>query len=218
MLKRKAGRKPDLAGRAEKRTLLLEKGYEIFVEYGIAGISLNTVAEAAGFGIATIYRYFDKKQGFVVEIATKKWQEFTGEILRHRPREDSESVTAVEMFEFYLDSFLQLYRDHKDLLRFNQMFNIYVQSEGIDAATLKPYNDMADRLAEQFHITYERAKKDRTIRTDIPETELFSTTLHIMLAAVTRYAGGLVYMPEDFDDMKELETLKNMIMAQYKAT
>ena len=57
-------------------------------------------------------------------------------------------MTAAEIFEFYLDSFIELYKNHRDLLRFNQFFNVYVQSEHIDAETLKPYRGMIDRLKE----------------------------------------------------------------------
>ena len=46
---------------------------------------------------------------------------------------------------------------------------------------------------------------------------MFSTTLHLMLAAVTRYAVGLVYIPESgFDAEKELEKLKEAMMLRYK--
>ena len=45
---------------------------------------------------------------------------------------------------------------------------------------------------------------------------MFSTTLHLMLAAVTRYAMGLVYIPEKgFDPVKELTMLKEMLLAKY---
>ncbi|MBP3856543.1 MAG: TetR/AcrR family transcriptional regulator [Ruminiclostridium sp.] len=201
----------------ETRKMLLEKGYEVFLKFGIEGVSMNEVAKAAGFGVATLYRYFDKKQGFVVEISTMKWKEFTDNNRKRRPHANFEGMTAAEIFEFYLDSFLRLYRDHKDLLKFNQMFNIYVEAEGMDAAALKPYNDMINSLEERFHVIYERALIDKTVRTDTPESEIFSTTLHLMLAAVTRYAGGLVYMPKGFDDIRELETQKQMLLLLYKA-
>ena len=46
---------------------------------------------------------------------------------------------------------------------------------------------------------------------------MFSTTLHLMLAAVTRYAIGLVYIPENgFDAEKELEKLKEAMLLRYK--
>ena len=67
-------------------------------------------------------------------------------------------------------------------------------------------------------MVYERAEQDHTIRMDEPEEEMFSTTLHLMLAAVTRYAVGLVYTPESgFDAEKELEKLKEAMLLRYKS-
>ena len=64
---------------------------------------------------------------------------------------------------------------------------------------------------------YLKAGKDKTIRTDETEEKMFSKTLHLMLAAVTRYAVGLVYIPENgFDAVEELEFQKNMFLREYK--
>ena len=127
-------------------------------------------------------------------------------------------MTAKEMFEFYLDSFLVLYRDYKGLLRFNQFFNVYVQAHNISKATLQPYQGLIESFKKEFHEMYIKAELDHTIRTDISEQKMFSTSLHLMLAAVTRYAVGLVYIPKDgFDEMEELETQKRAIMREYSA-
>lgn len=202
---------------AAKRNILLEKGFELFTGKGIESVSMQNIADKAGCGIATLYRYFDKKQGLVIAVALKKWNDFQELNQKRRANADLGSMTAAGLFEFYLDAFLMLYREQKDLLRFNQMFNLYVESAGIDRTALEPYNEMINKFDANFHMMYERAKQDDTIRTDIPEAEMFSTTLHLMLAAVTRYAVGLVYKPETgFDEMKELETLKTMMLMMYK--
>ena len=60
---------------------------------------------------------------------------------------------------------------------------------------------------------YETAKQDGTLRTDIPEQKIFSTTLHLMLAAVTRYAVGLIYQGGEPEE--ELTALKEMLMQRY---
>ena len=66
-------------------------------------------------------------------------------------------------------------------------------------------------------MVYEKAERDHTICTDESEEEMFSTTLHLMLAAVTRYAIGLVYIPESgLNAEKELEKLKELILGKYK--
>ena len=206
----------DAAQMAIKRNDFLEKGFELFSQQTIEAVTLKDVAEACGYGMATIYRYFKVKPVFVVEVATRKWEQFREENQKRRPRVDFEGMTAAQIFEFYLDSFLLLYKEHRDLLRFNQLFNIYEQSENIDQATMEPYQRMVHSLKEQFGAMYQKALNDRTMRTDVPEEEMFSATLHLMLAAVTRYAVGLVYIPDNgFDPVRELTLLKEMLLARY---
>ena len=65
-----------------------------------------------------------------------------------------------------------------------------------------------------FHRIYEKAKIDGTVRTDIPENEIFSSTLHLMLAAVTRYAVGLVY-DGGTDPEQELRLLKDVLYSRF---
>ena len=199
-----------------KRNDFLKTGFRLFSEKSIETVTLTQVAEAAGYGQTTMYRYFDKKPGFVVAVATWKWEQFQEENKKRRPSVDFEGMTAAEVFGFYLDSFLELYRNHKDLLRFNQFFNVYMLSEHIDSGTLQPYQEMIEHLKERFHIMYARAEQDHTIRTDEPEDKMFSKTLHLMLASATRYAVGLVYTPEgEFDPEDELLFLKNVLMEKY---
>ena len=51
------------------------------------------------------------------------------------------------------------------------------------------------------------------MRTDLPAQEVFATSLHLMLAAATRYAVGLVYRSGDPE--QELELLKSMLLDRF---
>ena len=200
-----------------RRTELLQKGFELFSTKTIETISMRDVASAVGCGSASIYRYYGSKPEFVVAVATWKWEQFQEGNRKRRPGASFEGMTAAQVFEFYLDSFLLLYKNNRDLLRFNQFFNVYVQSEHIEAETLRPYQDMIGRLREQFHDMYLKAQQDKTLRMDDPEEKMFSKTLYLMQAAVTRYAVGLVYIPENgFDAMEELTFQKDLILEKYK--
>ena len=196
---------------------LLQKGYELFSTKSIEAVSMRDVASAVGCGSVTIYRYYGSKPVFVVAVATWKLEQFQEWNHKRRPKADFEGMTAAEIFEFYLDSFLMLYKNYKDFLRFNQFFNVYVESEHIDTETLQPYQKMIEKLQAQFHVIYLKAEQDKTLRTDEPEEKVFCKTLHLMLAAVTRYAVGLVYIPDSgFDEMEELEFQKNMLLKEYR--
>ena len=207
----------DHATMIERRENMLSAAYRLFTEKSITAVSLEEIAKEAGCGKKTLLRYYDSKPGLVIAVAERQWEQFTRENRKRRPNENFDGMTAEEIFIFYLDSFLELYRNHKDLLRYNQLFNVYLQSEKVDAGTMKPYEEMIRGLAKRFHIVYERAEQDHTIRTDIPEMEMFSTTLHLMLAVVTRYAVGLAFQPEGCDDEKELVFQKEAILSQYRS-
>ena len=201
-----------------RRKDFLEKGFELFSSTSIESVTLQNVADASGHGIATLYRYFNSKHHFLVEMAAWKWSEFFKENRKRRPSENFQSNTAKEMFDFYLDSFLEVYRNHRQLLKFNQLFNVYLRSEVVDTEHEEMYLGLMKPAADLFHRIYEKGKIDHTLRTDIPEEEIFSTTLHLMLAVVTRYAVGLVYEPEKgFNPERELEIQKEMLFQRYTA-
>jgi len=209
----------DAAQMAIKRRHFLEKAYELFTRKNIESVSMIEVAKECGYGTMTLYRYFSTKPKLVVAVAMWIWGQTIRENQARRPNADFAGMTALGILEFYLDSFIELYRHKRDLLRFNQFFNIYIQSERIDPEVMKPYRDMIEGLKPEFHVIYERAQQDHTVRTDESEEEMFSTTLHLMLAGATRYAIGLVYIPEEgFDAEKELEELKEALLMRYQAT
>ena len=199
-----------------RRVDFLEKGFELFSEKSIESVTLQNVADASGHGIATLYRYFISKHHFLVEMAGHEWSKFFKENRKRRPSENFEGMTAAGMFDFYLDSFLEVYRNHRQLLKFNQLFNVYLRSEEVNQEHQVMYLNLMKPASDFFHIVYEKAKQDHTLRTDIPEAEILSTTLHLMLAVVTRYAVGLVYEPEEgFDPERELEIQKEMLFQRY---
>lgn len=73
---------------------------------------------------------------------------------------------------------------------------------------------MVGSLEARIHALYRKALEDHTLRTDIPWNGMFSATLHLMLAAVTRYAVGLVY-DGGIDPEKELMLQRNMLIREF---
>ena len=200
----------------EKAQRILEAGFRLFSERGIEPVTMPEVAKASGVGRATLFRYFTTKLDLVVAIATWKWGEY---ITWHNSLispKDQEKMTGAEQLRFYLDSFLDLYRNHSDILRFNYNFNSYLRYEQGTQKQKEPYMNLVDDLGTQFHTLYERGRKDGTLRTDIPEATMFSSSFHIMLAAVTRYAVGLVVVYENGGAPEgELVMLEDLLLDRF---
>lgn len=200
---------------AANRQRFLESGFRLFTRKTIGAVSLEEVARASGIGVATLYRYFGSKADLAVAISAWKWEEFRRQ-LALVPDASHREGPASEDFANYLDTFLDLYRNQPDLLRFNQFFNIYLQGAKTKKASLKPFEEVVSRFADRFRLIWEKGEKDGTLRTEMPWQQVFSATMHVMLAAVTRYAVGLVYQPEEgVKPEDELLLLRDMMLRQY---
>ena len=200
---------------AARNQRILEEGFSVFAERGIANVTMADVAKAASIGIASLYRYYSTKQELVLTIATWAWKNYFAEQTDKINRIERKDITAAENVDFFLESFLDLYRNHKDLLRFNQFFNVFLQSEQIPAERTQPYTRVIASLEERFERIYRRGQEDGSLRSDIPEGEMFSTLVHLMLAAVTRYAVGLVYFNRESDEEKELKLQKELLLHRF---
>ena len=193
------------------RQRILETGFRIFAEGTIEKVKMSDVAKVGGVGTTTVYHYYKTKPELVLAISTWAWERYLNQTLRQI---DPSKVTAAEEYEFFLDTFLDMYHNHRNLLRFNQFFNVYVQNEEIPPEVMEPYFKVVKNLEARFAALHEKAKKDHTVRTDIPAKEMLLTSTHLMLAAVTRYAVGLVY-EGGIDPEKELVLQKNMLLREF---
>ncbi len=201
---------------AERRERMLETGLRMFGENGIESVRMQDVADACGLGIATLYRYFNNKLEFVIAIGARKWEDYFQVVEAEYARRGGEMMNAAEELEFYLSSYILLYREHKDVLRFNQDFNGYIQHAQATQAQLADYMRAITPFVKKFHRVYEKALQDGTVRTDEPEQTMFYTTMHIMLAVAGRFAQGVVVRTDDPEDLtNELMILKRMILSRY---
>ena len=201
---------------AARREAMLTEGFRLFSEKGIETVSMQEVADACHVGIATLYRYYNTKLALVIAIAAWKWEEYTETVREQRQSRGIETMSAAERLDYYLSFYVDLYRNWKDLLRFNQSFNNYVQHEGATGEQLAPYLSSVSGLSGFFHELYEKGREDGTIRTDLPEDKMFAATSHIMLAVAVRYAQGLLFSAEREEDRtEEFELLKRALLREF---
>lgn len=197
------------------RRTIMEVGFKLYAERGIELVTLPEIAGASIVGRATIFRYFNSKLELVIAIGAWKWEEYIKEYDEMIDEKDIQKMTGAEYLKLFLDSFLDLYRNHSDILRFSYYFNSFVRNEKDALAHMQPFINVVNELKKAFHEMYERGKQDGTLNTEISEEEMFSSSFHIMLAAVTRYAIGLIYISEKTNQEKEVERLEKMILREF---
>ena len=201
---------------AKKRERMLTVGFRIFAEKTIEVATMKEIAKACGLGYKTMFRYFGTKTALVIAIGADIWKKYAVKVEEMYRARGGDAMNAAEELAFFLDCFIDLYQNHKDILRFIRNFETYIRHENVSKEDLAVYNTVVDGFARKFHAVYQKAEKDGTLKLGLPETEFFPTILYIMLSASEKFAEGLVYQPENEKDMtRELELLKNLILRAY---
>ena len=65
-----------------------------------------------------MFRYFPSKLDLVITIGAWKWAENIAAHQASLPSEALERMTGAERLRFYMDGFLDLYRNSPDIMRF----------------------------------------------------------------------------------------------------
>ncbi len=197
----------------ERKLKILDTAFDIFVERTIEAVSMGEIAEAAGVGRATLFRYYPSKLELVIEVCGKKWKDVFDELDQNRPISSVGEISALDRLIFTLDSYIGMYQNYKELLCYNDNFNHYVSLVGKDNERLTAFHESLASVNIRFHNMFEKAKEDKTFRTDIPEAEFLRVTVQTMMAAGEHYANGFIWGAEkEHDYTNELLRLKEMIL------
>jgi len=199
-----------------RREHVISTAFKAFSEKGIDTVSMTDIASLCHVGVASVYRYFGTKAELVIAVGTKKWREYYEIIEREYAKAGIAEENAARELEFYIDSYILLFEKYRDILKFNMYFDAYIVRENIDASLLCDYYAAVDLFSAKFHTVYEKAKRDNTVRTDVPELEIFSIIMHAMLLTASKYTSRLVYpSSEDFSTVNALNQIKNMLLNYY---
>ena len=196
---------------------IIVTAFQIFVERKIEPVSMGEIADAVGIGRATLFRCYANKTELVIAVCAAKWKAYLDKLDEIRPLSSIGNIPAIDRFIFTLDSYIWMYQNYKELLLYNDNFNHYVTHEGVDKEKLKEFHKSLYSVNTRLDWMYEKAKEDKTFRTDIPKEEFMRATVHTMMSACAYYAGGFIWGSEENKDYTpELLMLKQMILNYVK--
>lgn len=200
-----------------RKESIIKAGLKLFAEYGIENVSLQRVADEAGVGVATVYNYFSSKVNLCIAISSWMWKRVVEETNVRVGKDKFENANAYEFVELYLEDIILIYTLHPEVLKFSSDYKTFICRESQMPSNVSEHLNVLKPINDLFHIAYEKAKVDNSIRTDIPENEMFTTVALTMLGMAERYTQGLVWaMSEDNDYTKELYNIKDMTLMWLK--
>ena len=163
----------ELAKKKRKETIL-DAAEKLFLHKGIDNTTMDEIAREADIGIATLFRYFPKKEIIIQTVATAKLQ-----ILMDALKEiEQQTSSCMEMMTAVMDFFInQMSEDEGALPKLLDNFINY-KAVAIDSFDdLDMYYKMRDEISIVFTRMIDKYKNDGTIKQELCTTQILSTIL-----------------------------------------
>jgi AcrR family transcriptional regulator len=109
------GSRPERADAARNRERILAAAADLFARQGVAGVSMDAVAERAGVGKGTLYRRFGDRAGLVIALLSEQEAEFQEAFIRG-PAPLGPGAPAAERLRAFVDAMLEWLESGLELL------------------------------------------------------------------------------------------------------
>ena len=84
----------------KKNEKIINTAFRIFVEKKIEPVSITEIAEKAGVGRATVFRYYPTKADLAIAVCSAKWKEYLDELDAKRPIASVKDIPAIDRLIF----------------------------------------------------------------------------------------------------------------------
>jgi AcrR family transcriptional regulator len=104
---------------ARNRAAVLEAAARLFAEQGVAAVSMDQVAAAAGVGKGTLFRRFGDKSGLAAALLDAR-ERVLQEAILHGPPPLGPGAAADERLTTFVDAYFDYLLEHLDLIRMSE--------------------------------------------------------------------------------------------------
>jgi AcrR family transcriptional regulator len=154
---------------------IIQTAETLFLEYGLDHVQMQHIADAEGIGIATLFRYFPKKNKLIVAVAVYNLERS----IQYFEDIASANQPAFERLKRVLDYLtVKNTTELKRSTRFREAFESYASFTKEPLEDIEDYINVQKRIAVILLRIAEDGKIDGSIRTDIPIKETIITIIN----------------------------------------
>ncbi|PKG22933.1 TetR/AcrR family transcriptional regulator [Niallia nealsonii] len=185
---------------------------QLFLENGLDIVQMQDIADAVGIGIATLFRYFPKKDKLIVAVAVQNLERTLPQLEQIVQSKKS----AYERLEDVLNYLLKNQTAQKmNATKFREAFESYASFTKEPLADIEFYIEMQKKIANILIPLMEDGKMDGSFRTDIPIKETIITIINAYGTFGNNIAlkSPITYTEEDISPHVQQKALKEILLS-----
>jgi len=195
-------------GKLQRLQLILDAAERVFTDKGIEKTTMQDIAKSAGIGIATLFRYFPKKEKLIVAVAVRLLEPIY-ERFRHIA---SLPLTSLDKLDRLFDLFIEDH-DHPRI-KFMVDFESYAShcTEPLDG--IQQFNLLNRRISDEYATVIQGGLEDGSIRTGLPVRETLTTLINAfgLFSKQLSLQKNIMLLESDMESDRQLALLKRIFM------
>ena len=195
---------------------IVEAAKELFTERGLNDVQMKDVAERAGAGVATVFRYFPKKDELIVEVAIRSLDAVETEFQRIISMQSS----AFERLEQLLDTLLDAQKaEHYKSARFREAFESYASFRTEPLPEIDRYLARQRQIMDLLEPLIQDGQEDGSINSSIPAKPLIVTIINSYSSFTNNVAlkSSISYLDQDIQPETQQQVLKKVLLDYCRA-
>ncbi|QUW20776.1 TetR/AcrR family transcriptional regulator [Sporosarcina sp. Marseille-Q4063] len=191
---------------------IIQTAESLFLEHGLDHVQMQHIADAEGIGIATLFRYFPKKNKLIVAVAVQNLERN----IQHFEEIVSADQPAVERLKRVLDHLtVKNTAEIKHSTKFREAFESYASFTKEPLEDIEDYINVQKRIADILLRIAEDGKVDGSIRADIPIKEAIITIINAYGTFGSNIAlkSSISYLEDDIAPHIQQRMLMEMLLS-----
>ena len=194
-----------------KLDFILKTATELFMTRGIGDVTIKDIADEAGIGEATVYRYFGTKSNIVVACALALGKQIYKEYF-----DLSKGKSGFEKLEIFYNSYLQVFKKSPSHFYFIKEFDAYMCTRG--EVSLLEYEKDLDQFKADFMEAYKLGLKDGSVKEEKQIEVFYFSTTHSLLELCKKLSmkKGVLEQDKSLKKISEIKCLIKIILSSLK--
>lgn len=197
--------------RLQKQNDIIIASKELFAVSSIEEVSMEKIAERAGIGVASLYRYYGTKVAVAAAVGVYYWQQIAKDIAPIFDSQEYKQKTGIERLKCLLDVYTGFYVSRPDFLHFLDDFDNFCLKSNVSREDLADYQNSITDFYKFYRDGIDKGLKDGSVKTPDSDGLLYLTMNHAMLSTLRKMARGEI-LEQDNRYLEELELLKIMFL------
>lgn len=202
-------------GKQQRLIDILAAAERVFTQKGIEKTTMQDIAKDANIGIATVFRYFPKKEKLIVAVATNMLEPMLDAFRSIADMPVSCLEKLDRLFDFFISS---LEERSNSSTKFMEDFDSYAAHSPEPLEDIAQFNELNRKISREYARIIQDGIQDGSLRSDLPVRETLTTVVNTfgLFSRKLSLQQNILMLESDLEPGHQLAILKKILIEHLK--